>query len=289
MNYRSLALAALAGALPSIAGAQSWRTLDVSRQLRDTTELHVHVQYGAGRFDLRGANTPVLYSMELRYDENSATPLHRFDATAGTLDIGLKDAADGSHWIHHQSDDGNNAAMRLMLAPTVPMDLTLSLGATEARVDLGGLTLRGLHIESGAADETVDFSSPNRARLGAITVDVGAASFAATNLANANASTVNVHGGVGALTLGFGGTWTGDMDANVQVTLGKVTLRIPDDVGVQLDMQRFLTSFDNDGLVKRDGSYYSDNWDSARYHLRVHVQTTFGGIAIERISSAAQP
>ena len=289
MMFRALAVAALTGTLPALAGAQSWRTLDVSRQLRDTTELHVHVQYGAGRFDLRSANTPVLYSMELRYDENAATPLHRYDAGAGTLDIGLKDASSGSRWIHHGSDDENKAAMRLTLAPTVPMDLTLSLGATEAHVDLGGLTLRGLHVESGAADETVDFSSPNRAHIGTITVDVGAANFAATNLANANASTIHVRGGVGALDLGFGGTWTGDLNADVQVTLGKVTLRVPRDVGVQLDMQRFLTSFDNDGLVKRDGSYYSDNWDSARYHLHIHVQTTFGGIAIDRFGGSAQP
>ncbi|MGH7671199.1 MAG: LiaF domain-containing protein [Gemmatimonadaceae bacterium] len=289
MMRRALALATLVAMVPAVAGAQTWRTLDVSRQLRDTAELHVHVEYGAGRFTLRSATAPVLYSMELRYDENAATPLHRFDAAAGTLDIGVQDASTGSRWVHRGSADENKAAMRLALAPTVPMDLTLSLGATEARVDLGGLTLRGLHMESGAADETVDFSSPNRAPIGTITVEVGAANFAATNLANANAATIHVRGGVGAVDLGFGGTWTRDLNADIQVTLGKVTLRVPHDVGVQLDMQRFLTTFDNDGLVKRDGSYYSDNWDSARYHLRIHVQTTFGAIAVDRSGGSAQP
>jgi hypothetical protein len=288
MRLRAWALAALAAA-PGFAGAQNWRTLDVSRQLHDTSELHVHVEYGVGRFDLRGATTPVLYSMELRYDDNSATPLHRFDGTAGTLDIGVKDVSSGSRWMHRGSDDANRSAMRLALAPEVPLDLTLSLGATEAHVDLGGLTLRGLHVESGAAEETIDFSTPNRARMGNITVDVGAAGLTARNLANANASTLRVHGGVSAIDLGFGGQWTGDIDAEVQIILGKVTLRVPRDVGVRLDMQRFLTSFDNDGLEKRDGSYYSANWDTATYHLRVHVQTTFGGIVIDRFGDSGQP
>lgn len=289
MRPHALTIPALLAFVPALAGAQTWRTLDVSRQLHDTSELHVHVQYGVGKFDLRGATAPVLYSMELRYDDDRTSPLHRFDATAGTLDIGVKDVGGGSRWVRHGSDDENKSVMRLALAPAVPLDLTLSLGATQARVDLGGLTLRGLHVESGAADETVDFSAPNRTRMGNITVDVGAANFVLSNLANANASSFHVHGGVGSLDLGFGGTWTGDMDAEVQVTLGKVTLRIPRNVGVRLDMQRFLASFDNDGLVKRDGSYYSDNWDTATYHLRIHVQTTFGEIAIDRFGDSSQP
>ncbi|MDE3151134.1 MAG: hypothetical protein KGL93_02685 [Gemmatimonadota bacterium] len=289
MRHRLVTAAALALGLPMAARAQSWRTLDVSRQLRDTAELHVRVQYGAGKFELHPATDPVLYAMQLRYDEHNTTPLARYDASAGTLDIGVDDAGHGSRWIHRGSDEDSQAGMKLTLAPTVPLDLTLSLGATEAHVDLGGLTLRGLRVESGAADESVDFSAPNRTRLGNISIDVSAANFVARHLANANASSLHVKGGVGALDLDFGGTWTGDLDATVQVTLGKVTLHLPRDVGVQLDAQRFLASFDPDGLVKRDGAYYSENWNSAKYHLRVHVQTTFGGIEIDRSGASTQP
>lgn len=284
---RFAAAIAFAVALPAAANAQTWRTLDVSRQLRDTTELHVHVQYAAGRFTLRAAEQPVLYAMHLRYDEDRTSPLHAFDAAAGTLDIGIKDVS--TTWTEQRSDRDAKGQMSLTLAPTVPIDLAMTMGATAADIDLGGLTLRGLHVESGATDETLDFSVPNRARMGAVSMDVGAASFTARNLANANASSVHVKGGVGALDLGFGGTWTGDLDASVQVTLGKITLRIPRDVGVQLDLQRFLTSFDNDGLIKRDGSYFSPNWDTAKYHLRLHVQTTLGGVVIDRFGSSAAP
>lgn len=280
MKRALLAAAALAALLPAAARAQAWRTLEVSRQLRDTGEVHVHVQYGAGRFDLRAATQPVLYAMNLVYDEDHVSPLHRFDPAAGTLEIGVKDVT--GEWTGRSSDDDGKARMSLALAPTVPMDLSMSLGATQAAMDLGGLTLRSLYIQSGAADETVDFSAPNRARMATVSVNVGAASFRARNLGNMNASSLHVSGGVGAVDLGFGGAWTGDLEADVSVTLGKVTLRIPRDIGVRLDMQRLITSFDNDGLVQRDGYYYSDNWDSAKYHLRVHVQTSLGNITIDR-------
>jgi predicted membrane protein len=85
--------------------------------------------------------------------------------------------------------------------------------------------------------------------------------------------------------LDFGGTWSGDMDGTVKVALGSVTVHVPRDVGLRLDVQRFAASFDADSLVKRDGAYYSDNWDSARYHLRLNIKTTFGGITLDRFGS----
>ncbi|HVA56481.1 MAG TPA: hypothetical protein VNF92_01210 [Gemmatimonadaceae bacterium] len=287
MRRALLPAAVLAVCAPALAGAQSWQTVDVSRQLRDSNEMRVHVQYAAGRFTLRAATQPVLYAMHLRYDEDRTTPLYTFDAAAGRLDIGIKDVS--MNWTARRTDADNKAQMTLALAPTVPIDLSMSLGATDADIDLGGLTLRGLNMESGAAAATVDFSSPNLAKIGTITIDVGAADLTARNLGNANAASLVVKGGVGSLDLGFGGNWTGDLDADVEVTLGKITLRVPRDVGVQLDMRRFLTSFDNDGLVKRDGAYYSDNWDTAKYHLRLHVQTALGGITLDRFGASATP
>jgi hypothetical protein len=281
------AIATVGAAAPTLARAQVWQTLDVSRQLRDSGAVRVHVQYAAGRLTLRAAPQPMLYAMHLRYDEDRTTPLHAFDAAAGTLDIGIKNVS--TDWTIRHPDVDDKSQMTLALTPNVPIDLSMSLGATDADVDLGGLTVRALHINSGAADATLNFSSPNLGKIGTATIDVGAADLTARNLGSANAASLVVKGGIGSLDLGFGGTWTGDLDADVQVTLGTITLRVPRDVGVQLTMQRFLTSFDNDGLEKRDGAYYSDNWDTAKYHLRLHVQTVLGGITIDRFASSATP
>ncbi len=280
MKHPVLIAAAVLAAGPSLAHGQTWRTLDVSRQLHDSSELHVNVQYGAGRFELRAATDPVLYAMRLRYNEDKTTPLHEFDPEARTLRIGVDNATTG--WSGRHSDNDDKAGMRLALAPNVPLDLSLDLGATEANVDFGGLSVRSLRVQSGAADETMDFSTPNGARLGTMAIDVGAASFTLRHIANANASSLTLNGGVGAVYLDFGGTWTGDMDAYVKVALGKVALTIPREVGVRLALDRFLTSFDNDGLEKRDGYYYSDNWDTAKHHLRIHVETTLGTVSIDR-------
>jgi hypothetical protein len=160
------------------------------------------------------------------------------------------------------------------------MDLDLDLGATKSTIDLGGLNLLSLRLDSGASETNLDFSTPNAGRMRTLDVDVGAASFEARNLGNANASTIRVHGGIGSVSLDFGGQWTQDAAVEVDVSLGKLTLRVPRDVGVRVEVQKFLASFDHQGLTKRGDVYFSENWGTARHRIRVRAGTTIGGIEV---------
>jgi hypothetical protein len=269
----------LASAAP--AAAQRWRAMEVSRQLRDTAEYQVRVEYGAGRFDLRPTSEPVLYAMQLRYDEDRGRPVHQLDADQRSLTLGI---TNGSVRLSRSMGRDSEGEMRLGLSRLVPMQLTVDLGATRARLDLGGLSLRELRLETGASDTKVDFSEPNASTMKSLSVQVGAAGLELTNLGNANASNLSVNGGVGSVTLDFGGRWTQDMTVDADLALGKLHLRVPRDVGIRLEVQRVLASLDHDGLEKRGNAYVSDNWERAPFRLRVRAQTVFGGIEIERVA-----
>jgi hypothetical protein len=277
---------ALTFALPVGLSAQSWRTVESSRSLRDSAEHRVNVHYGPGRIDVVATDAPVLYSMNLRYDEASASPLHRYDASARVLTVGVE--GDRPRFSRNGDEDAKGE-MRLSLSRSVPIDLSLDLGATKGALDLGGLSLLSLRLDSGASDMQVDFSTPNKLRMRSFDVDVGAASFEARNLANANAPAIHVHGGVGSVDLGLGGTWTQDINLRVDLTLGKLTLHVPREVGVRVEVEKVLASFDDQGLQKRGDAYYSENWDRAKYHLQLHAQTTIGGIEIDRGNDAGPP
>ena len=263
----------------SASSAQSWRTVESTRQLRDSAQHKVRVQYGAGRIDVGATNAPVLYSMTLRYDESTTTPIHRYDADARTLTLGIEGE---STRFSRDMGEKSKGEMRLSLSRAVPIDLGLELGATKASLDLGGLNLLGLRLNSGASETVLDFSTPNLSQMRSLDVNVGAASFEARNLGNANASLVHIQGGVGSVELDFGGQWTQDMSVDADLALGKLTVHVPRDVGVRVEVQKFLASFDQQGLVKRGDAYYSDNWDRAKFHLRLRAQTTFGGIELDR-------
>lgn len=269
----------LTAALATAAHAQTWRTLDVARQLRDSAEHRIRVQYAAGKFSLRPTNDPVLFSMQLRFDEERTRPVHRYDPESRSATLGIE--GQPIRWARH-IDEKNVGEMRLGLNAAVPLDLQLELGATQARVDVGGLSVNNLRIETGAADAVLDFSAPNRSRMRRLDIQLGAAGFVITNLGNANVASIRVDGGVGSVDLDFGGAITEDVTVDANVALGKLALHLPRDVGVRVEVQKLLASFDHPGLHKRGNAYYSDNWDSAKVRMRIRAETVFGVIEIDR-------
>ncbi len=285
MPRRSALLLGVALALSArVAAAQEgplWRTVDLSRQLRDTLPQRIRVQYGAGKLEVRGTSEPVLYAMHLRYDESRALPLHRYDAEQRSTVLGLESLGRGLR-ASSGGDRDESGELKLVLPNRVPLELDLELGGTQSLLDLGGLALRSLRIECGATDATLEFSTPNRTRMRDLEIDVGAADFSAVNLANANAEQIRFRGGVGVVDLDFGGTWTHDMSVATRLAVGKLILRIPSDVGVRLEVQRVAAGFEHDGFVKRDDAWYSDNYERAAHKLRLRAETFFGKIEIER-------
>ena len=258
------------------ADAQELRTLDVARQLHDTSAMLVRVRYAAGKLTLRAADPAVLYRMQLAYLPDAVHPLYSYAPASRTLRVGVEKRG-------VRVPDGEHAGdMHLDLARAVPLDLDMQLGAVEADLDMSGLRVGELHVESGASDARIRFASPNAERMRALDLEVGAASLHASGLANANAAEIRVQAGVGGVELDFDGAWTQNVELVVRVALGGVTIRVPREVGVRVESQRFLASFDSQGLVKRGNAYYSENWDSAPHRLSVRAQTTFGKLQVER-------
>jgi len=280
MRARMLLVAALCAPLLS-ASAQSdpqWRSLDVSRQLHDSVPQRIKVQYGAGRVDVRGTDAALLYGMHLRYDELRALPLHRYDAEQHSSVLGLE-----SRSVNSRVSSGprtESGELRLVLPRAVPLDLDLEFGGAEAMLELGGLSLQAVRLECGATDATLGFATPNRTHMRELDIEVGAASFTALHLGNANADQIRFRGGMGSVDLDFSGSWQRDLTVLTRVAIGKMTLRVPDDVGVRLEIQRVAAGFDHEGLVKRDDAWYSKNWDTAARKLRIRAETVFGALEL---------
>lgn len=270
----SLLLLALATAQ---LGAQQWRTVEVSRQLRDSAEHDVRIRYGAGTLSLRPTNDPVLFSMHMRYDEETVTPLHEYDPADRSLTLGVRDMS-----VRGNRTGDEHGELRVALSQRVPMTLELELGATRAQLDLGGLALRDVRIETGASESEVRFATRNPARMRRLDVDAGAASLDLLGLANANVDEISVSGGVGSVTMAFGSPLTRDVAIEADMALGSVNIMVPRDAGVRVELSRFLAGFDHFGLEKRGDAYYSDNWDRAAHRITIDVRTIFGSVKVLR-------
>jgi hypothetical protein len=253
--------------------AQSWRSVTMSRQVSGESGIDVRIRFGAGQLSIEPGEAGTLYKMRLRYDEEAFQPVAEYEG--GRLDLGVEGTRHKFRW---KKDD--NQEMDLTLAREVPMNLDLEFGAVRADLDLGGLQMTGLRLQTGASESRVDISSVNPLRMPEAKMEVGAADFHVRNLGNLNAARIQIDAGVGKVVLDFRGDWQGDAEVTVDMGLGALELRFPEGLGVRLDRDTFLTSLDSEGLVKRGDSFYSLDWEEAEHRVTVEVDAAFGSIDV---------
>ncbi len=264
---------------PPVTG-QSLTTTQISRQVQGEERLDVTVRYSAGTARLRPTDSRTLYSLRLTYDPDRVRPLHEYADGRATLGIDRRGTGGIGPFLRGGFPD---AEMDLTLSTRIPMDLALELGAVEAELDLGGLRLRTLRLETGASTGELRVSAPNPEAMETVQIRVGAASFHARELGNLNAAQVEVEAGVGDIELDFAGLRRTETEVRVHLGVGSLEIRVPEEAGLRLTRDSFLTSFEAPGLEARDGALYSTNWEAAERRIRLDVDASFGTVTVVRV------
>jgi hypothetical protein len=253
------------------AHAQDWRTITSLRQYKNEEALRVSVEYGAGRLFVAPGDANALYKATLRYDANTFKPLTSY--ADGALRIGIEGGS-------IKGRNMKSGRLDLGLSPRVPLDLQLKFGAVQAEIELGGLRISRARVATGASETNISVNRPNPQACSDFKLEVGAAQFQASGLGNLNCETFDVDGGVGDVTLDFNGSWRVDSDVKIDMGLGSLTLKVPHGLGVKVQKEGFLASFDSEGLIKRGNAYYSENWESAGNRISFNIDAAFGAIRI---------
>lgn len=281
MYDRALCIALLmVAATPLAVQGQDWRNVTSFRQQADETKLDVEVRYGAGKLTIEPGARGELYRVGIRYDSDIFDPLTEY--RRGRLQVGVEGTGRSIRMRNQQAGD-----MKLALTPDVPLDLGLKFGAVEADIELGGLRISQVKVETGASDSRMRFSRPNPIRCQSLELSMGAAAFRAVGLGNANCDRIKAEGGVGDMNLDFSGEWRHDIAADITMALGSVTLVVPEDIGVVVRRSTFLTSFNGQGFDQRGRDHYSGNWDHAARKLTVELQGAFGSVTVRRAAAAS--
>jgi hypothetical protein len=280
---RAARLALTAGLLGTLAAchsadAQRMRSTTSARQLQGETRANVQLTYGAGRLRVSPARGDLLYRMELRYDDEQFRPVTEYDRAGGKLKLGVESREHRGR--HHGSNDQHAT---IELTPRLPLELSLAFGAGEADVELGGLALQDVHLQTGASRTNVSFGAPNRVAARRVKVEAGAAEVRVSGLGNTRSPRFEFSGGMGETTLDFGGAWTRSATAQIDMGVGSVRLRIPRALGVRIVRDSFLSSFDAGGMVKRGNAWYSRNYEQARYKLDISIHAAVGSIEVDWI------
>jgi hypothetical protein len=144
----------------------------------------------------------------------------------------------------------------LMLG-SMPLALTVNVGAALAELDLGGLSLTELTISQGASRFDLRFSEPNQVEMSLLRFNGGASHSTLTGLANANAAEIIFRGGAGSYTLEFTGELRQDLTVQVEAGLGEMVIIVPEDVAAEATFEGALTDVEAYHAWERSGNTYT--------------------------------
>ena len=257
---------------------QDWQTMTASRQLNGEEKLTTTVQFLSGTVRVFPADNRTLYKAQIRYDAEQFSPLNRFRAGSSfSLRVGL-DAEGFSGDL--DLDESSPQYLDLALPLEVPVDLRMELGVARADIELGGLAISRADIETGASEVTMRFGSVNRIECSRLDLKAGGVRFDLEGLGNSRCRRVEVTGVAGDITLDFSGDWIdgAEMLVAAKMGLGQLTLSVPQDLGIRVDLARFMVGFNKAGLIQRGDYWYSSNYDDADAHVDIKLNAAFGDI-----------
>jgi hypothetical protein len=208
------------------------------------------LEFGAGKLRLASGSEQALVSGTATYNIADLKPVITQDGEAVRMHQGEYKM---STW---PNVDGAKNEWDLQLG-TMPLDLTLKVGAYEGIFDFGGLSLVNLTVRDGAADVRVDFSAPNPVRMNALKYQTGASNVTLKNLSNANFTTLSFEGGAGNYTLDFGGELQRDAGVTLRAGMSNISLVIPPGFAAQVTVDGGLSSVNAPGGWRQNGNTYS--------------------------------
>jgi hypothetical protein len=143
----------------------------------------------------------------------------------------------------------------LALGTGTPFHLAIDTGASDASLDLGGVSLTGIEVRSGAGRIDLSIATPNPVDADEVSFKVGAGALNAKGLGNLAADQIRVEAGAAALDLDLRGELRRPLSGRIATGLAGVSITLPDDRPVRVTSDARLGGIDlGDGFLTRDGA-----------------------------------
>jgi hypothetical protein len=221
-------------------------------ELGGAESVSVEIKMGAGELAVSGGADELLEAT-FTYNVDELDPEATY--SNGNLVVQHDDVRGGIGTFFDLDDYRNEWDLRLN--EDVPMEMSIDMGAGRSDLKLGSLALTRLDINAGAGDVDLDLSGSQS--LNRLDFDMGA----------------------GKLTLDLTGDWQDDLDATIRGGLGELTLRLPRDVGVRIDVDTGIGAVDASGLTKDGDTYTNDAFGESDVTLNIEIDAGVGKINLD--------
>jgi hypothetical protein len=261
-----------------VEGPADIQVMRESRPLGDAKELAVNLKYDVGHLEISRAAEDKLFSFDLQYDRNLNDPSFSFDGgdrASMRLDMNARKVS--------ISNRGRDNDLTVHLTDKVPLDLDLTAGVAESRLEMTNLKVRRMRLRGGVGKTEVTFDKPSGQAMNSLDVESGVGELIIHGLGNAQVEHVDLKGGVGHTELDFtGDVANASMEAQVEVGVGAVRITLPRDADVEVEAEgSFLSNISAPSFEKNGRTYTHRGGGNGK--IRIRVQSGIGGVELELI------
>ena len=232
---RALPAALVLVALPALAALTERYYFEVPHE--GETALEAEFELALGRVEVGRAEAGYLFQAEVALEDDKMIPgldVERDgERTHLTLGFASGDGDDGITVRGLKAPEENE--WLLFLSDDVDLDLGFEFGMADADLDLTGLRVERLRVESGMATTRLAFDARNPVAMDVLEIDAGMAKFFGERLGNARFETFTFDGGAGSFDLDFtGGPLPRGARADLEVGMATLRVTLPDEAPVIL-------------------------------------------------------
>jgi hypothetical protein len=267
MRYSAMASGLLAVALAAMLAGGCGETAEIgelvekqeSVDLGSAETVDVEIEMGMGELSVSGGGGSLMEGSFI-YNVIGWDPEISYNVSGGTGYLVVRRGIGHTERLGH----GARYEWDLKFDDRVPMNLDIQLGAGSSELRLGSLNLDQLDISTGAGEVRIYLTGRPSVRK------------------------LDVETGAGDVTVDLTGRWRDDLDAKIVGGVGRLTLRLPDDVGVAVRAKKGLGKVTaRGGLYERDDTYVNDAYGDSGTTLEIECGTGIGSIILEMGEASA--
>jgi hypothetical protein len=243
----------------------------------DEELIRARVDLKVGQIEVEPGPRSNCYELDLHYNELAFEPKVDFSRDGGVADISVGLEGEGKSF---RGIGANNLYLRLN--PDTPLELETSTGIGECNINLTGMKVRSVVLESGVSETKVTVLEPNPISCEKFRISSGAGELELVGLGNLAFEELEFQGGIGTAKLDFSGDWGTVGEVQIDVGVGGVELQLPRDIGAEIRVSKsFLFDIELPRFKKQGDTYYSDNIDRVSTVIKFRVNAGIGEVELE--------
>ena len=260
-------------------GEANYVDLNRSEPAGDEELVKASLDVNVGQIEVEPGSTDTSFELDMHYNELAFEPQVEFNREAGIARLSIELEGGGKSF----RGLGDNTLF-LKLRPDVPLELETNTGIGECNINLTGMKVQSVELQSGVGETKLTMLEPNRITCENVEIASGVGELELVGLGNLAFEELEFRGGIGEATLDFSGTWDTIGEIEIEVGAGSIEILLPRDIGAEVRVSKtFLSDFDLPRFEKKGDTYYSDNLDRASKVIKFRINAGIGHVELDWI------